>query len=399
MPGRSDQPMGQSQSVIAEVRLRMEALEVSMAELHASCEERIDELDNRLGGTGARSRPRPPAQELGSEARGAAQQSSDLVHAAVVREMRERVDAQRELRDEAQFQQQALVRLASRMDEVAAEVRAELPRLGQEHLSQGASMVELGAAQAKMLARLDSLEQDLAQEASARAASEQAVERSLLALGEEARQRLDSETSQLRTQIAGLQDIAEACRSRGEAHETGVRSAHELVEQLAGEVASTRSAMGARTDAASAAGEEAMATMARLRDEVKQEVQASHKQITQQIMDLLRTITEAEDGTKDWVTSKISESEAGLRAWVEASGGSRSAVGKGGATMHHPSAMPGKGVVHHPPAMAAQAPPHLRPAFAPPVTPPVTSPCPHQQPYTLTPTPASSYCPVHCARC
>jgi len=82
-----------------------------------------------------------------------------------MREMRERMDGQRVLREEAQLQQQALMGLTSRIDDALIELRTEVPNLRQETIVQKAELEKVGFAQASGVARIDVLEKSLAEEA------------------------------------------------------------------------------------------------------------------------------------------------------------------------------------------------------------------------------------------
>lgn len=82
-----------------------------------------------------------------------------------MREMRERMDGQKVLREEARLQQQALMGLTSRLDDVLIELRTEMPSLRQETVVQKAELEKVGSAQASGAARIDVLEKSLAEEA------------------------------------------------------------------------------------------------------------------------------------------------------------------------------------------------------------------------------------------
>uniref|UniRef100_A0A7S4R678 Uncharacterized protein n=1 Tax=Alexandrium monilatum TaxID=311494 RepID=A0A7S4R678_9DINO len=153
---------------------RAEFAEQSATQVRASCVERMEALERTLvQEASARAELRKAVEK---EAREQATQEAERVHAVVLREMRERTEGQKALRDEVQFQQQALVRLASRVDEALMEFRTEFPGLSQEHAGQKLEMGRLSNEQASCSARLDALERGLSREPSARRAPEQVAD-------------------------------------------------------------------------------------------------------------------------------------------------------------------------------------------------------------------------------
>merc|ERR1712136_468931 len=95
----------------------------------------------------------------------------------VLREMRERMEGQRTLREEMQVQQQALMRLSPRIDEAFIELQAELPRISQDVRSQKSVAEQMAKSIADAAMRVDQCEKGLADEVGARAAATKAVAR------------------------------------------------------------------------------------------------------------------------------------------------------------------------------------------------------------------------------
>lgn len=95
-----------------------EAVERALAEMRSSCSSDCEVSPERTERTSASI---VEAERLRNE---------------VIRKARERVNGQSALRDEVQFQQQALAQLAAHVDAALTELRAELPRQTQEHAIQ-----------------------------------------------------------------------------------------------------------------------------------------------------------------------------------------------------------------------------------------------------------------------
>lgn len=98
---------------------------------------------------------------------------SEMEHARemMVREMRERLDGQKVVREEVQLQQQALSSFTGRVDEAIIELRTELPRLCQENAALKAALQDISEKHAPQVARLEGLERELALERDERCAT------------------------------------------------------------------------------------------------------------------------------------------------------------------------------------------------------------------------------------
>jgi len=97
---------------------------------------------------------------------------SEMEHARemMMREMRERMDGQKVLREEVQLQQQSLASFTGRVDEAIIELRTELPRLGQEAAATKVGLEKLAEQQATAAERAEALEKSLAEEGQERCA-------------------------------------------------------------------------------------------------------------------------------------------------------------------------------------------------------------------------------------
>jgi len=126
------------------------------------------------------------------------QASCMRLESTIMREMRERMDSQRTLREELQVQQQALVRLSPRVDDLLMELRAELPRLTQEFSMLKANLDRTEDTLGVSVARLEQLDQTLSEETTTRAANHDTLARDL-------GNKLAKETSTLSNHVAALQ--------------------------------------------------------------------------------------------------------------------------------------------------------------------------------------------------
>jgi len=165
-------------SNLSATSLRLDSIDKAVAE----------EVDNRIGGD------KTVSKELGDQISAEAQRLNDTV----LREMRERMEGQRTLREEMQVQQQALMRLSPRIDEAFIELQAELPRISQDVRSQKSVAEQMAKSIADAAMRVDQCEKGLADEVGARAAATKAVARDV-------RELVDSEASRTDTQLLAMQ--------------------------------------------------------------------------------------------------------------------------------------------------------------------------------------------------
>jgi archaellum component FlaC len=174
--------------------LRMEseqlAARMAAAVSRLDCIDKVvaEEVDNRIGGDKTLSK------ELGDQLSLEAQR----LHDTVLREMRERMDGQRTLREEMQVQQQALMRLSPRIDEAFIELQAELPRISQDLRSQKSAAEQMSKTIADAATRVEQCEKGLADEVGTRSAAMKSISR-------EIRESIASEASRTDTQLLATQ--------------------------------------------------------------------------------------------------------------------------------------------------------------------------------------------------
>jgi len=238
-------------------RVQAEAME-RLDRILAEERDRWSSLDERSQ-TGQEKLAKDLREHLALEVEG--------VREMAMREMRERMDGQKVLREEVQLQQQALMGLTSRIDEALIEVRTEVPTLRQETNAQKAELEKVSVAQASGIARLDSIEktQSLVDEAQGRRAQ---------ALVE-----LASQVQDLSTRLDGV------C---GEA-----TASNEQMRKCADETQECQKQLDIQ--------------MRSLQD-----------LCTDQAEQLARKLADAAAGTQEFALAKIRESEDSTQAWVEA---------------------------------------------------------------------------------
>jgi len=245
---------------------RAELLERAAVQAQAACAERLAALEKAMAQeAGARAELR---KSLEKDAREQAAQEAERVHSALLREMRDRMEGQKALRDEVQFQQQALVRLTSRVDEAFVEFRTEFPALAQEHASHKLEMERISGEQATSSARMAALERGIQEEPSQSWAIEQAA---------------DEETEKHRF-------LGKACLSTPSS-----RTA--LDERLAGLVRE------------GAAAREAV-------QRLEEQLRASQEATSRQLSALCVKVKDSDLGVQRLVDARLAEAEASLRGFL-----------------------------------------------------------------------------------
>jgi len=213
---------------------------------------------------------------------------SEMEHARemMMREMRERMDGQKVLREEVQLQQAALASFTGRVDEAIIELRTELPRLGQENAMIKAEFERLAQQCACHIERMEALERSMAEEAQERCVGLKSlnkefrehlaqcvsthqtelrkqldelnsrVETANIALGKEFREHVTSETERVTTQVVEIKKLHNELRLRSDVAQNlltkDLRDHVALeVERLAAQVAEMRrlfDELGSRAD-------------------------------------------------------------------------------------------------------------------------------------------------------
>lgn len=278
-----EQRLGAGEREHATCSSEVRSLERSLAAVRESCTAQAEAFERGLAREAeARSELE---KALGKDMREQVAVESERVHATVMREMRERMDGQKLLRDEVQFQQQSLTRLTSRVDEAFVELREELPRLAQENASQKAEMDKMANLQASHLLRTEALEQSIAEEAGARCRSEKA-------LSEDLRKLVTADTVRMRTQVAELQQQLEDLRAATDSSGVSIKSLQDRLDGVAQEVRG-----GLQTSST--------------------ELEELREDTVQQATKLQRRLAESEAEVRSALDSKVLEAEVGLRSWVD----------------------------------------------------------------------------------
>lgn len=142
---------------------------------------------------------------------------SEMEHARemMMREMRERMDGQKVLREEVHLQQQALASFTGKMDEAIIELRTELPRLGQESAAMKAELEKITEQHTCLASRMEALERGLAEESQERCAG-------LRSLGKEFHEHLAHQMQSSNTQLTELRKQLDELILRTEASNTAL---------------------------------------------------------------------------------------------------------------------------------------------------------------------------------
>lgn len=191
-------------------RLRQEsvALQAHVETLSANGLAKVDVLEKALAQeVEARSELE---RVFGKELRDYVKSEMEHAREMMMREMRERMDGQKVLREEVQLQQQALAGFTGRVDEAIIELRTELPRLGQEAAGQKAGLEKLAEQQATLAERAEALEKGLAEEGQERCAG-------VKSLSKEFREQLAHEAQNTSAQLTELRKQLDELSSRMEA--------------------------------------------------------------------------------------------------------------------------------------------------------------------------------------
>jgi hypothetical protein len=255
--------------------------EVALREkMHQSHTQSLDLLEKNLAEeTEARFELE---KALGKDLREHVALEVDGVREMAMREMKERMDGQKVLREEVQLQQQALMGLTSRIDEALIELRTEVPFLKQEQALQKADVDKLTEANTNSTARMDNLERSLADEGKSRLEAERniSVDFRERLVEEEKKSKLRS--SEISTKLLELSSRLEA-----------------LQEETSAEVLKTSSEI-----------HEVQKTMT---TQLKSVQDSSVEQASQ----ISRQLTDVEATSRGFSESKIRECEASLQSWVD----------------------------------------------------------------------------------
>lgn len=157
----------------------------------------------------------------------------ERLNETVLREMRERMDGQKTMREEVQVQQQCLMRLTPRVDEAFIELQTELPRVREELRLQKNLWDKFAEEFGETVLRMEKVETDLSEEVNTRRDAARA-------LSHEVREQFRAEASRMDSQVSLVQKLQEEFRSYAESTRLDVRAARDMVEHLADDVGQAR---------------------------------------------------------------------------------------------------------------------------------------------------------------
>jgi len=259
------------------------------AELEKAQAHAVDLLDRNLAEeTEARCELEKSLGQSVQELREHVMPEVEGIREMAMREMRERMDGQKVLREEVQLQQQALLGLTTRINDVLIEVRTEVPRLRDESSVLKLELQKVGGACQTSEGRLELLEKSLAEEIRRCREAERA-------LGTEIRERLESEEtlSAHRNNEMGRQIVELSSRLDDSRDESAASS--ERLEKIADESG------------------EARVSQKHLERQLKslQDLNVS------QVEELHRKLADTETNTNESTLAKIRDCKASMQSWVE----------------------------------------------------------------------------------
>jgi len=219
---------------------------------------------------------------------------------SVMREMRERMDGQKVLREEVQLQQASLMRLTTRIDDSMVEVRTELPRLSQETASLKGELGKLFESHRTLEARVEGVERNVLEETEARQDGE---ERLLRDTSEYVRH----ETGRLDDRLLEFRQLAEEQRARMEGTYMDLKAAHECVEQLAREAGGTREAVDLMSVQLRAAQERSEQQAHDSYERLCSQLRAVQSQTNHVVASLERKMLDLDADLRSWVDSKTAD--------------------------------------------------------------------------------------------
>jgi len=249
--GRSDLAQAVAE-VDAARQTSCQELETLLQTVEANVVSRLDHLDRSLS---AEAAERGDADDKFAQTfRDALTQEVEKLQtnamrmeATIMREMRERMDSQRTLREELQVQQQSLVRLSPRVDDLLMELRAELPRLAQECSTLRANIDRNEDTLTAYVSRTQQLEEGLSVETSSRTEAHDTFTRDMKTRLSKETQNLNSQVTDLQKTQAHLQNGVDAAKAnaadaaeRADRLQIQAATARELQEQTATQLQSLR---------------------------------------------------------------------------------------------------------------------------------------------------------------
>ncbi|CAJ1345311.1 unnamed protein product [Effrenium voratum] len=293
---------------------------------------------------------------LGRDLREQLNQEVERLRDSVMREMRERMDGQKVLREEVQLQQASMMRLSSRVEDSFVELRTEMPRLAQEHTVLREELQRLQEAVGThgtygLQARLESCEQTVKEQKEQRSQAESDLRRELRELQQssaraaqqaELQDRLEAQSRQLQEVTEQAAKMLQSLDVQKEALERGTQSlqkeqregAETLRESLRRSDESLRQLLNF-TDGKQS---EAIAGLERKLEECRDRLELADKeaqkalslqiqgetkevkcQLQEQLTGAEQSIVQLQDGLRGWAEQRIKDSEVGTQSWVEAS--------------------------------------------------------------------------------
>lgn len=282
-------------------------------------------------------------RSMGHDLRDQLNQEVERLRDSVMREMRERMDGQKVLREEVQLQQGSLMRLTSRVEESLVELRTEIPRLGQEQTTLRDDFQRLQEAvgingHGGLQARLDQCERMLKEQKEQQMAVENGLRQGLEDVSkivndqstglqkalDDSRQLLEKLDEQKEVMLKSIQSLRDEQSERAaawqESMDKGQSSLRKLLEAAENNERLAIEGVNRRLDELSELLESADDEVQKsLSIQIQSESQDIQSHMRQQLDSMERSIVELHDGVRHWADRRISESSSATQSWVEAS--------------------------------------------------------------------------------
>eukprot|EP00927_Polykrikos_kofoidii_P001693 TRINITY_DN10650_c0_g1_i2.p1 TRINITY_DN10650_c0_g1~~TRINITY_DN10650_c0_g1_i2.p1 ORF type:complete len:752 (-),score=126.27 TRINITY_DN10650_c0_g1_i2:417-2672(-) len=309
---------------------RTRSLEQGLTEVKAACNAHVEALERSQA---AEAEARAELERtIAEDLRDQVVQESSEVRETVMREMRERMEGQKVLRDEMQHQQQTIMQLMSRMDEASVELRTAVPRLAQDLASQKAEACKWIENLACTSERVEVLEKAFVEESSARRSSEKALAEALrdelaadsakstsqvMEFRLEFRRNVEAAQEQARERSETCTAQIESVKDRLAKGERGSAAADSRIVRLTKQLQDVQATFERRVKEFEATFEQ---RVKEFEDNNASKVAKLETQVVESKANLERGIAELEEDNSQHVASierKVAESEADVRSCLD----------------------------------------------------------------------------------
>jgi len=235
----------------------------------------------------------------------------DRIRDSLVREMKERMDGQKVIREEVQLQQASLMSLTSRMDESLVELRTELPRLSQDVRVLKGDTEKVQEWQAQFAERLAALDRSSTEQSSA-------LRQEIHVVKDELRQNLISEAERLAGQTVELQKVVDSHKLGLDSTTSELKVACAFADELAEK-------SRVHTESLDTMHKQLLENQTKAEDEIQQakERWTSQLTVTSEQVDSFQASTDQrfsslDSDLRDTIEAQSGQSETSFQSYVEA---------------------------------------------------------------------------------